>query len=348
MIITYSINENGDVKRNEVSASTLSLDKVVWIDLFEPTIEEEKAIENLLGIDAPTREEMDKIEVANPFYRSGDADYMTITVVSNTDFDYPQSEALTFILTTKCLVTISYSRPKGFYNANLFIKKVPWSSSSPDAIMESIIEMISSSIADTLEKTGNKLDSLLKEIFNNPNISTTKNLSNENKYKKKSSNKGNDNTSSNYYKSIIKRIGLSGNLISKSRESLMSINRMIIFFSQMEDARYVNKKEHRARLRHITREVHSLSQYVDFLSQRNAFLLDATLGMISVEQNMIIKFFTVAATVFLPPTLIASIYGMNFKFMPETDWEFGYPLIIFFIILSGIIPLIYCKHKNLL
>ena len=339
MIIAYSIGKNGQMERHEVQANKVSAKGVIWFDLLEPTIEEERAVEKLLDIDAPTREEMDKIEVVNPFYRSGDAYYMTITVVNRPEFDYPENEAVTFILTSKCLVTLRYSRPKSFSSLGAFMKKKPWVSTSPDAVLENITEMLINSTADTLEKAGNELDHLLKDIFDKPSMNSSGTKSKEDR-------KNFAPASPHYYNSIIKKIGLSGNLISKSRESLMSINRMLIFFGQIDDPQYLRKKEHRARLRHIAREVNSLSQYVDFLSQRNAFLLEATLGMLNVEQNVIIKVFTVAAAVFLPPTLIASIYGMNFKIMPETHWDLGYPMALFFIILSALLPYYYFKRKG--
>ena len=108
----------------------------------------------------------------------------------------------------------------------------------------------------------------------------------------------------------------------------------------------MNKRDSRLRIKHIASDISSLSEYANFLSQRNSFLLDATLGMISVEQNIIIKVFTVAAAVFMPPTLIASIYGMNFKYMPEIDLVFGYPLSLLLIIISAVIPYLYFKGKG--
>ena len=121
---------------------------------------------------------------------------------------------------------------------------------------------------------------------------------------------------------------------------------MTIYFSQIDNARYMNKKDSRLRIKHISRQISSLSEYANFLSQRSSFLLDATLGMISVEQNIIIKVFTVAAAVFMPPTLIASIYGMNFDSMPELHLRFGYPMMLLLIIISAILPYLYFKKKG--
>jgi magnesium transporter len=111
----------------------------------------------------------------------------------------------------------------------------------------------------------------------------------------------------------------------------------------MDNGKYMQKKEQRNKFKNLFREVHSLNEYVNFLSQRNSFLLDATLGMISVEQNKIIKVFTVAAAVFMPPTLIASIYGMNFAKMPELSWDLGYPMAIVMMLISAILPYLYFR-----
>ncbi|RZI59541.1 MAG: magnesium transporter, partial [Zymomonas sp.] len=96
----------------------------------------------------------------------------------------------------------------------------------------------------------------------------------------------------------------------------------------------------------MSRDITSLNDFVAFLSNKTTFLLDTTVGMISIEQNAIIKIFSVAAVGFMPPTLVASIYGMNFKIMPELDWQFGYPMAIGLMLISAVLPLIFFRHKN--
>ena len=94
------------------------------------------------------------------------------------------------------------------------------------------------------------------------------------------------------------------------------------------------------------RDVHSLTEHMRFLTARIAFLLDATLGMINIEQNTIIKIFSVASVALMPPTLIASIYGMNFKHMPELDWPWGYPIAVAMMVLSAVIPFVNFRRKG--
>jgi magnesium transporter len=342
MIIAYTLSSGKTVKLNkvELTADDTLPKNVVWIDLIEPSIEEEKLVEKALNIDAPTREEMDKIEVLSPFYKEDDSYFMTITAIHKADNDYPQGTAIIFILHQQCLVTLRYSKPKAFNYFSARATRNPSLCASPDLALEGILEAIVHGLADILEKTGNEIDQLLADVFEKPkgmNADNSKQLSNE---------LGDDSSSSNYYNTLIKLVGRTGNLISKIRESLVSINRMLIFFGQIDDGKYMARKEHRIRFRNLTREIHSLTEYANFLSQRNSFMLDATLGMINVEQNMIIKVFTVAAAVFLPPTLIASIYGMNFKFIPEIEWVFGYPFSLMLMVLSAVLPYMFFKRKG--
>lgn len=341
MILAYYINEENELEKVELESSDPIPKKAVWVDLVEPSLEEEKAVEKALKIDAPTREEMDKIEVMSPFYKEGNSYYMTITAIHKHDKDYPESTALSFILHPKCLVTLRYSKPKAF---NYFVGRARRDCKliqSPDMAVEGLLESLVHSLADVLEKTGNELDQLLIDVFEKPKQQPIK-KSGRGKKQVQEPIPPNDH----YYTSIIKKVGQSGNLISKIRESLVSLNRTLIFFGQIDEGRYIAKKEHRVRFRNLSREIHSLTEYANFLAQRNSFLLDATLGMINVEQNMIIKVFTVAAAVFFPPTLIASIYGMNFKHMPELSSMMGYPFALILMLLSGALPYYYFKRKG--
>jgi magnesium transporter len=132
------------------------------------------------------------------------------------------------------------------------------------------------------------------------------------------------------------------------RESLVSIGRAVAFMQAVEDQARENKqvKENKARIKILQRDIVSLTDHATFLSGKISFLLDAVLGLISIEQNGIIKIFSVAAVVFLPPTLVASIYGMNFAFMPELQWQFGYPFAILLMIMSAVLPYFYFKGKG--
>ena len=327
MITIYTDLDNR-LQKQEMNIGSAIPKNSLLIDLYEPTTNEEQYIENILQINIPTRAEMDKIELMSPFYKDGNAHYMTVTVLDKpSKEEHPDSTAVTFILTPECIVVIRYSTPWSLVNFIARATRGLQQCNSPENILNGILESFINKTADVLEEAGNELDDLLKAIFEK---STKQEI-----------------ISSKKYNSVIRKIGYTGNLISKNRESLVSINRLLIYFSQIEDnPRITSKKEFRIKFKNLAREVHSLGEYGNFLSQRNSFLLDATLGMISVEQNMIIKVFTVASAVFMPPTLIASIYGMNFKNMPELSFVLGYPMALAIIITSALLPYFFFKKKK--
>lgn len=331
MIIVYYLSESKrELLKVEVTIDSELPDSIVWIDVIEPTLEEERFIEQRFDIEPPNRQEIDKIEVLSPFYLEEGVCIMTVTVLHKPDTDYPESTAITFILTSDHLITLRYAKPRLFnYFASRAMRR-PKSYNSPEAILEGIIESIVHKIADVLEKTGNELDDLLLEIF-------------DRKSKIMKSKMG--GTSASYH-DIVKQIGRYGNFISKNRESLVSISRLLIFFGQVDYKKLLVRRNNMLKLKNVSREVTSLSEYANFLSQRNNFLLDATLGMITVEQNMIIKVLTVAAAVFMPPTLIASIYGMNFMHMPEVGWMMGYPFALLMMLVSGLFPYLFFKKRG--
>jgi magnesium transporter len=157
--------------------------------------------------------------------------------------------------------------------------------------------------------------------------------------------KGGQQTRGRRLDTLLKAAGKEGDLTSRAQESAFSLDRLLTYLSGIlkergEDAKLLD----RIVLAH--RDVHSLMEHMRFLTARIAFLLDATLGMINYEQNNIIKIFSVASVALMPPTLIASIYGMNFKHMPELGWEFGYPMAIGLMVLSAILPFLYFRRKG--
>ena len=139
--------------------------------------------------------------------------------------------------------------------------------------------------------------------------------------------------------------GRKGDLASKVRESLVSIGRLVLFLAN-EDEALRWSKEVRAQLKTMQRDTQSLSDHVTYLSNNITFLLDAMLGLVTIEQNNIIKLFSVVAVVMMPPTLVGTVYGMNFKHMPELDYILGYPFALFMMVVSAILPYLYFRWKK--
>lgn len=297
--------------------------EAIWVDLLEPTPEEEKLVEHSIGVEVPTREEMKEIEASNRLYEDNGALYMTTTVAAQLDTDRPVSMAVTFILAGSRLVTNRHLDTKPFQQFINYAQKHPAACQSPLAILAGLMEAFTERIADVLERVGGDLDSLSGNIF---------------------ARHGNGTPNSRDLRSMIERIGFNGELNSKARESLVSLGRLLMFVQQSGSPGM--KGEQRDRFRSISRDVTSLSDHATFLGGKASFLLEATLGLINVEQNNIIKIFSVAAVMLMPPTLVASIYGMNFAFMPELHWRFGYPFTLVLMVVSGIIPYLFFKRRG--
>jgi magnesium transporter len=274
-------------------SSSLPAD-AVWIDLLEPTPEEERAVETVLRIDVPTREEMKEIETSNRLYEDNGALYMTATVAAKVDTDQPVSTAVTFILAGGRLITNRYLDTRPFQQFIAYAERHPAASHNAVVLLAGLMEAFTERIADVLERIGADLDGISANIFAR-------------------SGKGTPN--SHDLRSLIERIGFNGDLNSRARESLVSLGRLLMFAQQSSHLQL--STEQRNRFRSISGDLTAMADHTSFQGSKVSFLLEATLGLISVEQNNIIKIFSVAAVLFLPPTLIASIYGMNFQLLPD-------------------------------
>jgi magnesium transporter len=136
-----------------------------------------------------------------------------------------------------------------------------------------------------------------------------------------------------------------GDFLSKIRESLIGFGRLLAYL-EASPMVVAEEASHVTWLKSLERDVESLNDHVSYLTERTVFLLDTVVGLVSVEQNSIIKIFSVAAVAFMPPTLVASIYGMNFRNMPELDWTLGYPIAIGLMVLAAALPLVYFRKRG--
>jgi magnesium transporter len=308
----------------------------VWLDLVVPTAEEEAAVEAALGIDIPTREELAEIEASSRLYQEDGAAFMTATLIRRGENDAPESSPVTFIVKDNTLITIRYHHPQAF---PVYVKRAmkPQTTAMTGwGIYISLLEAVVDRAADHLERVGLIVDETSRKTFGAGRMMGRKEP-------KRAVRRRDVNL-----EELIENIGEEGDFTSKMRESLVSIGRVAAFMTalidQMKQTREM--KENRARVRILQRDIQSLTDHASFLSGKISFLLDAVLGLISIEQNGIIKIFSVAAVVFLPPTLVASIYGMNFDVMPELDWRLGYPMAIGLMMLSAFLPWLYFKRKG--
>jgi magnesium transporter len=301
------------------------LKRAIWIDLLNPSEIEEKQVEKSLELDIPTREEMREIELSSRLYRDNGNLFMTTLMIACSDSPDPKLDSITMILTPKQLITVRYIEPQSFKLFFIRLKKMD--SAHQQSSVALFIELLDTTVdrlADILEMVGHHLDDSSQTIF-----------------RSRAENKSVERLN---YRQLLQHIGAYGDLNSKARESLITFNRLISFFGQIKGAKL--NEDLQPRLVTISKDIESLSNHADFLSTKVNFLLDATLGMVNIDQNNTIKIVSVAAVVFLPPTLIASIYGMNFKFIPELSWYLGYPIAIGLMILAAWLPYKYFKRRG--
>ncbi|TFF20664.1 magnesium transporter [Jiella endophytica] len=318
----------------------------IWVDLASPTPDEVAAVEALCAIAIPTREEMSEIEVSSRLYSEDGADVMTASVVHGVQNGAPAFAPVTFMLARGRLVTVRYSEPKSFkifvaklcrdpavlppHQENAEPGEIARAAGKPptaEQLLVGLLETVVDRVADLLELISADLDRIGDDIFSSS-------------AKKKP-------TGTADFKKLLQRIGAAGDLTSRVRESLATLDRLLPFLQLALDRKKGNgMKDGKARVKVMARDIHSLNDFVSFLSNKTTFLLDTTVGMISIEQNAIIKIFSVAAVAFLPPTLVASVYGMNFQNMPELGWSFGYPYALALMVISAVVPLVYFRYKN--
>ncbi len=296
----------------------------VWLDLFNPTPDERRKVNNSLAMEMPTRADMEEIEISSRLYQEDGGLFMTAAVLTQTDTDMPISGAITFVLTEERLVTIRYIDPQPFRSYALRCERAAVTASKPESVLLQLLDAIVDRMADILEKTGADVEAISLEIFE-----PTQALGNRS---------GKD------FQNVLQNLGRKYDLTSKMRESLLTLSRISTFLNQAFDASV--KNEAKVHVKTISRDVASLQDHSTYISGKLTFLLDATLGLINIEQNTVIKTMSVAAIVLLPPTLLASIWGMNYQYMPELSSPLGYPIALIAMVVAGVLPYLFFKRRG--
>ncbi|MEW5998819.1 MAG: magnesium/cobalt transporter CorA [Pseudomonadota bacterium] len=320
----FHIYDTHDGKLQPVNEPLALVAEARWIDLLRPTPEDEEQINRWLGVEIPDREEMEEIEISSRLYIEGSTAFMTAIVPAFGDGDEPEMAPVTFVLTPSSLVTLRHHEPRVFALMSQRADRGLASAVDGEDVFVQLLEAIVDRLADVLERYGRDIETVAKTVFAKTDIQAR---------------------SQTDFGKVLSDLGRQANALSNIRDSLVSLERLAAFATTLLLQRK-SRKELRERLKTVARDIRSLSDHDGFLSQKINFLLDATLGMISIEQNGIIKIFSVAAVVFLPPTLVASIYGMNFEFMPELQWPYGYPFALGLMVVSMLLPYLYFKRRG--
>jgi magnesium transporter len=266
---------------------------------------------------------MREIESSNRLYEENGGVYMTATIVTKLDTDLPQSTQVTFIITGSHFVTNRYTDPLPFRRFVAFAETHPATCGSPTLLLAGLLEAIINRIADVIERVAADLDSTSAETFASARRRTERSLD---------------------FREVLGRVGQAGELVSKARESLVSLNRLLAFVQQSSTLNMT--QDARTRFRTLSRDVIAMSDHSSFLGDKVTFVLDATLGMVTMDQNNILKIFSVVTVFLLPPSVIAGIFGMNFEHMPWLHENWGFLAATGAMVASAVLPWLWFKHKR--
>ena len=267
---------------------------------------------------------MEEIEISSRLYSEDGGLFMTALILANSGTEKPVADVVTFVLAREKLITIRYINPQPFITFEARCGRSMIGANKAENALMALIDVIIDRLADILERAGSEIEGISHEIFD--------------------STRGNQPITSRDFQKILRALGRKHDLSSKIRDSLLSLSRMLAFLAQAMDTQ--TNHDVLAHVKTLTRDVQSLQDHSSYMGTKLSYLLDATLGLINIDQNNIIKIMSVAAMVFLPPTLIASVYGMNFKAMPELDWAAGYPLSLVLMVVSAVVPYLWFKRKG--
>jgi magnesium transporter len=320
-----AFRSKGD-RLDRLDLSERHLKDALWIDLESPTEAEEDAVEAALGIDIPTREDMQEIEVSSRIYREEGALFLTAQIVASHDVRETEIGPVTFVVLPDRLVSVHYHHPGSFTHfADWAARHDTALQTGLDALL-ALLEAVVDRLADILEGEARKHDALSKAIF----------------AAHRPAGKGET------LPVVLQRIGRAEDLNSKVNESLGTLLRLVGYLTTTTshpDGLTLSLGE-KPMARALLQDLRSLREVSAAQSEKIRFLLDATLGVINIRQSDIIKIFSVVAFVFLPPTLIASIYGMNFVHMPELQWPWGYPMAVGMMVVSALVPYAIFKARK--
>ncbi len=294
------------------------LQDAVWIDLYRPQPEQVGRVE-ALGLSVPSLEDMEEIEISNRLYREGGNDYLTVILPGQTPDKAAITGPVTFILAAKRLVTVRHHAPRSFETFPTRADQSSAGCANHLRVFLGLVEEIVSRQADLLEGSSKALDRTAARVYGADASRNTGMLGEG-----------------------LSAIGQEGEVLSRVRLALLTLERMLSTFGVWSVER-PDGAVLQPHIKALMRDIQALEEHAAFLSTRVSLISDTTLGMINLAQNATVKILSVVAALFLPPTLIASIYGMNFHAMPELDKPWGYPMALGLMVASAVLTYAYCK-----
>jgi magnesium transporter len=322
-MITLYMHEPDGITAFEWDGTTPFPQGVVWIDCEAPTPAEKETLQNVLGLEIPTHEDVVKNEMLSRMYRAEMAAYMTVAVIHKSTSPHPETRPIVMILTEQVLLTLRVISPTSFLNFSQRIIGAQKDYSSGPEVLAGLLEEMVMRIGFNSEYVAKELDQISHLVFASTEIRA-------------------DSSMASSLSDVLRRIGTAADLNSKVNDSLHSFGRVLAFFHEEQaDNHYLTHK-----INILANDVQELLKQNAFQSDKATFQLDATLGMINVEQNLIMKILSVFTVVIMPPTLIGSIYGMNFQDMPELTHPWGYPMALLIMAICAVAPYLYFRYRR--
>jgi magnesium transporter len=312
--------QDGDTFRFTREVQTVEgLAGAVWIDVLRPTPEEKDILRSSLDIE---------LTLQHPtIYHEDDTLFMTMGLVSKDEENATRVNKLTFILHETCVVTLHEIElmPVAIFAQR--IRRKAHLYSSPQKILWGLLFALSETVADRVEAVGTDLEKLSRTITEMPTELGT----------------GKTGTMGEISE-LLAELSRYEDFISQSGESVLQLARVVRYFNAEVDG--FTEAELQARVNELAADVQGIKDHIAFEHDKVRYLQQASMGILNMQQNQIVKVFTILTAVFLPPTLVGTMYGMNFAHMPELSWKWGFPVTIILTFLSAILPLIYIKKKR--
>lgn len=312
-MIRVFIREGFQIRILNKLPEDIGRENILWVDLFSPTEEEKENVEKFFNLEIPTKQKMEEIEVSSRYFEDEENIKINAFFLVKEGNNFI-NETVSFILSIDTLITVRYRELKTFSETAKRILSNPKYYENGYYVFTTILEIRIDSDADTLEFITREINRLSRIVFTG--IDITQQLL----------------ESISYYEDYNMTI----------RENLTDKQRLVSSLLKS----YKVPKDLREELRIMIKDINSLIDYTNFNFDRLDYLQNTFLGLINIEQNKVMKIFTLMSVIFLPPTLIAAIYGMNFQYMPELNWKFGYPFSLLLMLLSAVVPLYIFKKKG--
>jgi len=322
-LLTIYRDSTGAARRSQTGKLP---DTVIWIDLLNPTEDEKAFVESRSGLRVPTFEALSEIESSSRLIVDHGVIYLSTPIVAQGDTADYHSSTAGFILSPNVLVTVRFTDLSTFKTVADRVR-ADESLRSSTGVFTALMEALVDRGADVLERLAGELDQISKSIFRG-------NLS-----KKRDTMRSNE-----ILRRALRDVGTIGDRLSLARDVFLGVDRIVPFVLGLKQDWIMG--EFANRLEAVGKDVASLNAFQEHLSNKVQFLLDAVLGFINIAQNDLFKILTIVSVVGIPPTVVAGIYGMNFKIMPELSWTWGYPFGLAMIVLSAIVPLVWFKWRG--